>query len=306
MVCQSFTNDVFSFEFNFASAFTTTMHLSQPATHLCAVDNIIRRPLWLQNFVRISPLPTSIFQIARIQRVLMGIPPNLNFDTSPTNHIFVIFPTIFVIFPAWSSYQNPAFLAAMELQTNKPICDKTTKVTKMPSENSPSQLSKLSKGLGVPLMPWEVDILGPNYYGMFAVLPKMCFWWSLGWFHGSIRASFEESCHKLITFFDVWVNSTIKRSCILRLLMGQLWHHPDKCLKRVKKRSRGKSPCSTPPTWCFLFGPPICSRYWELYPPPWRPPTPPRVQETWFITIGIGEGGHVEGIGQVKKQSPQP
>ena len=209
MVCQSFTNNVFSFEINFASAVTTTMYLSQPATHLCAVDNIIRRPLWLQKFVRISPLPTSIFQIARIPNILMGIPPNLNFDTSPANHIFVIIPTIFVIFPAWSSYQNPAFLAAMELQTNKPICDKTTKVTKMPSENSPLQLSKrffmvveISR-----LMRWEVDIVGPNSCGMLAVLPKVSFWWSLGmfrWFnpfHDQKRFQFANG------------------SCILRLLM---------------------------------------------------------------------------------------
>ena len=44
--------------------------------------------------------------------------------------------------PTWSSYQKPAFLAAMELQTKRPICDSTTNVTKMPSENSHNRAEK--------------------------------------------------------------------------------------------------------------------------------------------------------------------
>lgn len=206
MVCQSFTNNVFVLKSILLAHFPPQCiyHKGQYSYTPLHDRYIIRGPLWLQKkpgwgenlppfripndswwpFYQPQPLPHPHPQPHLFNH------PNQPHQAHST--------------PAWSSYQNPAFLAAMELQTNKPICDKTTKVTKMPSENSPLQLSEMSKGLGVPLMPWEVDILGPNYYGMFAVLPKSVLLVKFGDV-SMVRSvpHLKKSCHKLITFFEL-------------------------------------------------------------------------------------------------------
>lgn len=237
MVCQSFTNNVFVLKSILLAHFPPQCiyHKGQYSYTPLHDRYIIRGALWLQKKTGWGEnLPP--FRIPNVS--WWPFYPNLNLCPIPIpNHICLIIPTNHMkhIQPLPDPHTK---ILLSWLQWNcKQINQSVTRPPKSrrcPPKTHLRSFRKCPKGL---VCRWCVEkwiSWDPTLVGCWLFFPKCVFGEVWGWFDGSIRASFEASCHKLITFFDVWVNSTIKRSCILRLLMGQL--SPRQMLKTSKKK----------------------------------------------------------------------
>ena len=233
MVCQSFTNNVFVLKSILLAHFPPQCiyHKGQYSYTPLHDRYIIRGPLWLQK----KPGWGENLPPFRIPNdSWWPFYPNLNLCPIPIpNHIFLIIPTnhIKLIQPLPDPHTK---ILLSWLQWNCKQINRS--VTRPPKSRRCPPKTHLRSFRNFP----KVDAMRSGYRGTqlswdVGCSSKKCVFVEVwGCFDGSIRASFEASCHKLITFFGVWVNSTIKRSCILRLLMGQL--SPRQMLKTSKKK----------------------------------------------------------------------
>lgn len=234
MVCQSFTNNVFVLKSILLAHFPPQCiyHKGQYSYTPLHDRYIIRGPLWLQK----KPGWGENLPPFRIPNdSWWPFYPNLNLCPIPIpNHIFLIIPTnhIKLIQPLPDPHTK---ILLSWLQWNcKQINQSVTRPPKSrrcPPKTHLCSFRKCPKGLVCRWCHEKWIFWDPTITGCSLFFQKVCFWWSLGMFRWFDPCLIWKNLAINLSHF---LNSTIKRSCILRLLMGQL--SPRQMLKTSKKK----------------------------------------------------------------------